>query len=131
MTLIELASLFEERKSWLVTASDLGKDALHIYFGLALFMLVRLAWRWRGGWVAAWLAVLVMACGGEWLDLNAEISRSSIQPDAAHWHDIWNTIFWPTILLLVGRWLQPKAMTPATAPAILSGEDAERRFEQA
>ena len=58
MTLIELASLFEERKSWLVTASDLGKDALHIYFGLALFMLVRLAWRWRGGWVAAWLAVL-------------------------------------------------------------------------
>ncbi|KTE28057.1 MULTISPECIES: hypothetical protein [unclassified Sphingopyxis] len=127
MTLIELASLFEERKSWLVTASDLGKDALHIYFGLALFMLVRLAWRWRGGWVAAWLAVLVMACGGEWLDMTAEFSNAAIQPDAAHWHDIWNTMFWPTVLLLVGRWLQPVAQPRAD----VSGEDAERRLEQA
>ena len=127
MTLIELASLFEERKSWLVTATDLSKDALHIYFGLALFMLVRLAWRWRGGWVAAWLAVLVMACGGEWLDMTAEFSNAAIQPDAAHWHDIWNTMFWPTVLLLVGRWLQPVAQPRADA----SGEDAERRLEQA
>ena len=127
MTLTELASLFEERKSWLVTASDLGKDALHIYFGLALFMLVRLAWRWRGGWVAAWLAVLVMACGGEWLDMTAEFSNAAIQPDAAHWHDIWNTMFWPTVLLLVGRWLQPAAQPRAD----VSGEDAERRLEQA
>lgn len=127
MTLIELASLFEERKSWLVTASDLGKDALHIYFGLALFMLVRLAWRWRGGWVAAWLAVLVMACGGEWLDMTVEFSNAAIQPDAAHWHDIWNTMFWPTVLLLVGRWLQPVAQPRAD----VSGEDAERRLEQA
>lgn len=127
MTLTELASLFEERKSWLVTASDLGKDALHIYFGLALFMLVRLAWRWRGGWAAAWLAVLVMACGGEWLDMTAEFSNAAIQPDAAHWHDIWNTMFWPTVLLLVGRWLQPVAQPRAD----VSGEDAERRLEQA
>ena len=127
MTLIELASLFEERKSWLVTATDLSKDALHIYFGLALFMLVRLAWRWRGGWVVAWLAVLVMACGGEWLDMTAEFSNAAIQPDAAHWHDIWNTMFWPTVLLLVGRWLQPVAQPRAD----VSGEDAERRLEQA
>ena len=127
MTLIELASLFEERKSWLVTATDLSKDALHIYFGLALFMLVRLARRWRGGWVAAWLAVLVMACGGEWLDMTAEFSNAAIQPDAAHWHDIWNTMFWPTVLLLVGRWLQPVVQPRAEG----SGEDAERRLEQA
>ena len=127
MTLMELASLFEERKSWLVTASDLSKDALHIYFGLALFMLVRLAWRWRGGWVAAWLAVLVMACGGEWLDMTAEFSNAAIQPDAAHWHDIWNTMFWITVLLLVGRWLQPVVQSRAEG----SGEDAERRLEQA
>lgn len=131
MTLIEIAALFEARKFSVVEATGLDKDALHIYFGMALFLTVRILWRWRGGWVAAWFAVLAMACAGEWLDVTAELSRSAIQPDAAHWHDIWNTIFWPTILLLVGRWLQPKAMTPATAPAILSGEHAERRLEQA
>lgn len=127
MTLIELASLFEEQKSWLVTETDLSKDALHIYFGMALFLAVRLAWRRRGGWLAAWVAVLVMACGGEWLDLTAEYSRSAIQPDAAHWHDIWNTMFWPTVLLVVGRWLQPDADPAPEA----SGENAERRLEQA
>ena len=128
MTLTLLAALFEERKLSIVSSVGLGKDALHIYFGLALFLAVRLVWRRRGGGLIAWGAVLVMACGGEWLDLNAEISRSSIQPDAAHWHDIWNTMFWPTVLLIVGRWLQPKEKA---TNAETSGEDAEGGLEQA
>ncbi|WP_439569336.1 hypothetical protein [Sphingopyxis sp.] len=131
MTLIEIASLFEERKLSIIEASGLGKDALHIYFGLALFLLVRLMWRWRGGWVVAWLAVVAMAFGGEWLDMTREMGRSTMQPDAAHWHDIWNTIFWPTVLLLVGRWLQPRAKHAAVMVSEMSGEDAERRLEQA
>ncbi len=131
MTLIEIASLFEDRKLSIIEASGLGKDALHIYFGLALFLAVRLLWRWRGGWIVAWLAVAAMACGGEWLDMTAEHSRSTIQPDAAHWHDIWNTIFWPSVLLLVGRWLQPQAKDAAVMASEMSGEDAERRLEQA
>lgn len=130
VTLIELASLFEQRKIWLVATTDLGKDALHIYFGLTLFLAVRLLWRRRGGWLAAWLAVLAMACGGEFLDMTAETSHAAIQPDAAHWHDIWNTMFWPTMLLLVGRWLQPQARREKTAEAPL-GEDAERGLEEA
>ena len=131
MTLIEIASLFEARKVSVIDATGLDKDALHIYFGLALFLAVRLVWRRRGGWVLAWLAVLVMACGGEWLDLNAEASRSAIQPDAAHWHDIWNTMFWPTVLLCVGRWLHPRPKAAAETATEISGEDAERGLEQA
>ena len=131
MTLIEIASLFEAQKLSVIDASGLAKDALHIYFGLALFLAVRLVWRWRGGWFVAWLAVLFMACGGEWLDMTAEAGKSAIQPDTAHWHDIWNTMFWPTVLLLVGRWLQPKAKPAADAPEPGSGEDPERSFEQA
>src|SRR3546814_408856 len=88
MTLIQIASLFEENKMWLVTASGLDKDALHIYFGLALFLAARLIWRRAGGWLIAWGAVLAMACGGEWLDMTSEIRNAAIQPDAAHWQDI-------------------------------------------
>ncbi|WOF42655.1 hypothetical protein KNJ79_16010 [Sphingopyxis indica] len=128
MTLIELASLFEERKLWIVTASGLDKDALHIYFGMALFLAVRLVWRGPRGWLVAWLAVVAMACGGEWLDLTVEARHAAIQPDAAHWHDIWNTCFWPTVILLLSRWLQPARRE---VPALTSGEGAERRFEQA
>src|SRR3546814_10282342 len=86
MTLIQLASLFEENKMWLVTASGLDKDALHIYFGLALFLTVRLIWRWDGGWLIAWCAVFAMACGGEWLDMTAEISKAAVQPDRSEEH---------------------------------------------
>ena len=131
MTLIEIASLFGERKASLVELSGLDKDALHIYFGLSLFLIIRLFWRWRGGWLVAWLAVLVMAIGGEWLDMTREMGDVTIQPDAAHWHDIWNTIFWPTVLLLVGRWLQPRTKDAAVMASEMSGEDAERRLEQA
>src|SRR3546814_7859529 len=91
-----------------ISASGLDKDALHIYFGLALFLAARLSWRRAGGWLIAWGAVLAMACGGEWLDMTSEIRNAAIQPDAAHWHDIWNTLFWPTVLLVAGRWLHPR-----------------------
>ena len=40
MTLIEIASLFEARKLSVIAATGLGKDALHIYFGMALFLAV-------------------------------------------------------------------------------------------
>lgn len=132
MTLVEIAALFETRKMSIIEATGLGKDALHVYFGLTLFLVVRLAWRGRGGSIAAWLAVLAMACGGEWLDLTVEYGRSAIQPDAAHWHDIWNTMFWPTVLVIVDRWLPRSGGAAAEAsPPCRSDEDAERRFEQA
>lgn len=131
MTLIEIASLFEARKLSVVEATGLDKDALHIYFGMTLFLFVRLAWRGRGGWIAAWLAVLAMACGGELLDLTAEYGNAAIQPDAAHWHDIWNTIFWPTVLLFVGRRLQSWNPAASSDGRSVLGENAERRLEQA
>ena len=99
---------FQQFKVVMLGFTGLGKDALHIYAGMGLFLFVRLMWRWRGGWMLAWLAVLAMACTVEWIDMKAEGAADALQPDAAHWHDIWNTMFWPSVLLLVGRWLQPK-----------------------
>ena len=40
-------------------------------------------------------------------------------------------MFWPTVLLLVGRWLQPRPDTPPEPVEAMSGEYAERRLEQA
>lgn len=104
---------FAALKLYLLELTGLAKDALHIYAGMAMFIAVRLAWRWRGGWMAAWLAALVLALAAEYADLRNEGQVGVLQPDTAHWHDIWNTMFWPTVLLLVGRWLQPKPKPPA------------------
>lgn len=118
---------FQQFKLVALDATGLAKDALHIYAGMALFLGIRLAWRWRGGWVLAWLAVLAMACTVEWIDMKAEGAANALQPDAAHWHDIWNTMFWPTVLLFVGRWLQPKPKLPKAEP---SGDLADQPFEE-
>ena len=115
---------FQQFKLVALDATGLGKDALHIYAGMGLFLFVRLAWRWRGGWILAWLVVMAMACAVEWIDMKAEAANSAVQPDAAHWHDIWNTMFWPTVLLLVGRWLQPRPKPNA------SGDLADQPLEE-
>ena len=103
---------FQQWKLGVIEATDLAKDALHIHIGLMAFVFARLCWRWRGGWFVAWLIALAFAVGGEWLDIRAEQAEGALQPKAAHWHDIWNTMVWPTILLLVGRWLHPRSKPP-------------------
>jgi hypothetical protein len=95
-------------KLYLIDLTGLGRDALHVYAGLAVFLFVRLLWRWRGGWMIAWLAALALASSIEWLDMRAEGQAGVRQPDPAHWHDVWNTMVWPTVLLLIGRWLHPR-----------------------
>ena len=102
-------------KVYLQNVTGLGKDALHVYAGMAMFLTVRLLWRWRGGWIAAWLAALMLALAVEYVDMRNEGQIGVLQPDPAHWHDIWNTMVWPTVLLLVGRWLQPRARPEASS----------------
>lgn len=110
----------------IIDATGLGKDALHVYAGLTLFILVRLIWRWRGGWLLAWLAVLALAGFIEWLDMRAGGGVAEWKPDAKHWHDIWNTMFWPSVLLLVGRWLQPRPGRNALRSSDLADQSLEQ-----
>jgi hypothetical protein len=134
--MIDLAQMTLDYQQWkigLLEATGLARDALHVHIGLAVFVLTRLVWRWRFGWGGAWLVALGFALGGEWFDLRAETTIGAIQPEAAHWHDIWNTMLWPTLLALLGRWLEPRRVRPAAAdpPLELSSKDAEQPLEQA
>ena len=117
--MIDVLTCFQTLKLTLLAGTGLGKDALHIYLGLAIFLAVRLVWRARFGWWVAWSVALGITLGGEWLDIQTEALGGMLQPDRAHWHDIWNTMFWPTVLALIGRWLQPRprvAIQPTSAP---------------
>ena len=102
-------------KALIVDQTGLAKDALHIFFGMAMFLFVRLVWRMRGGWLLAWGATLAMALAVEYVDIVAQQTRTALQPDDNNWHDIWVTMLIPTVLLLLGPWLQPRKKAPKEA----------------
>jgi hypothetical protein len=113
---------FEIWKTNVVDYTGLAKDAMHVHIGLAVFILVRVLWRWRGGWILAWLAALAAALAGEYLDLKGETLANTIRPDLEHWHDVWNTMLWPTVLLLIGRWLHPRSKILVAPPKSVETE---------
>lgn len=90
-------------KLWLVGHGGLAKDALHIYVALFVFFGVALAFRLPLRSWKPWAAVLAVAVIGEIWDLrDSSVYHTRINL-WANWHDIWNTMFWPTAILLLAR----------------------------
>jgi hypothetical protein len=86
----------------IMSATGLSKDALHIYVGMAVYlMLVAIIRRHRP--YIGWLVVFILACVGEWVDRQDDIGSFGYWRWQASVHDILNTLFWPTVLTLI--WL--------------------------
>lgn len=96
-------SLLQTAKAFVLEATDLSKDALHIYVGLGAMLLVVIAFRkpmsdWRP-LAAAGLA----AVAGELWDLIDTFMHGGAPRWSGNWKDVWNTMFWPTILFGLAR----------------------------
>jgi len=94
---------FQSTKLLLLDLFGLDKDALHIYVGMGVFLLTALIFRlplrdWR-----PLAAVFLAAVAGELLDLFESLVPNEQPRWGANWHDIWNTMFWPTMLFLLMR----------------------------
>jgi cell shape-determining protein MreD len=99
-----MMSPFQTTKLWLTDYVGLAKDAMHIYVGLTVFLLTALIFRlplrdWRP--IAA---VFLVAAAGEIWDLYERVTYDLAEPSwASNWHDLWNTMFWPTVLFVLAR----------------------------
>ncbi len=96
-------SPLQSAKIFLVEATNLGKDALHIYVGLGVMLLVVGVWKkplsdWRP--IAA---VALASVAGEIWDVIDTFSHGGTPKWNANWKDIWNTMFWPTVFFLLAR----------------------------
>jgi hypothetical protein len=96
-------SFFQDAKLVLVQATDLSKDALHVYVGLGVMLLVAILLRrplrdWR-----PLAAVALAAVAGEIWDVIDTLSHDGTPRWSLNWKDVWNTIFWPTVLFLMAR----------------------------
>ena len=96
-------SVFQMAKFWLVGATGLAKDALHIHVGLIVFFAVALIMRWPLRSWKPWAAALAVTLAGEAWDLWDSFNEGRrIQP-WANWKDVWNTMLWPSAILLLAR----------------------------
>jgi hypothetical protein len=95
---------FQSIKLSIIAASQLSRDALHIYVGLATWLVA--AWLFRRPLrsYAPLLAVLLVAVLVEVVDLRDDwVTRGRLRWWASA-HDLANTLFWPTVLLLATRY---------------------------
>jgi cell shape-determining protein MreD len=100
-------SPFQEVKWWLILNLGLAKDALHVYVGLTVMFGSALLFGWRLSSWRPWLAVLIAALAGEAWDIRDRWVIGFPQEWSGNWHDLWNTLFWPSVFLLLARrtWL--------------------------
>jgi hypothetical protein len=97
-------SPFQSAKLWLVANLGLAKDALHIYVALLLFLGSAALFRWPLKSWRPWLVVAAAALAGEAWDLYDSVAYDTPIRLAANVKDVWNTLFWPTALMLLARW---------------------------
>ena len=97
---------FQVVKEWLVANLSLSKDVMHVFVGLAVFLLVAAWFRlplrdWRP------LAVVALvALAGEAWDLFEGWRFGRPSRLYLAWHDIWLSLFWPAVLCCLARWTQ-------------------------
>lgn len=96
-------SPLQETKWWLMGATGLSKDALHMHVGLAVLVLAALLGRWRVGDWRPLFAVLLVAVVGELWDLIDNIRTAAPMQWRGHAKDILNTLFWPAMLTGLAR----------------------------
>jgi hypothetical protein len=90
-------------KLWLLGHVGLAKDALHVHVGLLLFVGSALLFRWSARSWKPWAVALTGALLGELWDLRDSLVYHTRIALWANFHDVWNTMLWPSLLLLLAR----------------------------
>ena len=96
-------SPLQQAKLLVVDHVHLAKDALHIYVALGLFLGSAMLFRWPLKSWRPWAVVLAAALIGEAWDLrDCLVYRTPIEL-SGNLKDVLNTLFWPTVLVLLAR----------------------------
>ena len=108
MTLLQALKGWEWIKVTLSTELRLDRPILHIHAGLALYVLATMLLRRSSGSVLPLLTVAAVEVANEGLDFaRYQVSGWPWTPWGTV-RDVFDTLFWPTILTLIGKiWRSP------------------------
>ena len=101
MDFVSLAVAWGREKQWLSDVLGLSPDALHVHVSVMIMLIAAIFWRRRIDHALPWLTVLIAELANESLDLSAPGNGENTI--GASVHDLLNTMFLPTVILLCLR----------------------------
>ena len=119
-----LAELWIGYKTRLVEYVGLTNDAMHIHGSLLILLVSAIVLRRRPDSIFCWLIVFAAELFNEYADLKG-LAPGEASIDASL-HDLYNTMFWPTVILVLGRFLFPPRKKEPKAEAGGSGDLADQ-----
>jgi hypothetical protein len=123
-----LAELWIGYKTQLIGFVGLTNDAMHVHGSLLIMFVTGIILRKRPDSLWCWLAVFIAELFNEYADLKGMApGEDSIN---ASIHDLYNTMFWPTIILVLGRFLFPPRKKEPKSDAGGSSDLADQTFEE-
>lgn len=115
-------------KTRLVDFVGLTNDAMHVHGSILILFVSAIILRRRPDSIWCWLVVFAAELFNEYADLKG-VAPGEATMDAAM-HDLYNTMLWPTVILVLGRFLFPPRKKEIVASAAESGDLADQPFEQ-
>jgi len=98
--------VFRHAKGWLVDWSGLARDGLHVHIGLLVFFAAALTFRWPLRSWKPWAVALAITLGGEAWDIRDTLAFGGRVRLDYNWQDIWNTMLWPSAILILAHTTQ-------------------------
>lgn len=126
--LLQLAERWIGYKIWLIEKVGLTNDAMHVHGSLLILFVSAILLRRRPDSIWCWIIVFVAELFNEFADLRGLAPGEATME--ASLHDLYNTMFWPTIILIVGRFLFPRRRKDLS-PVASSSDLAHQTLEQA
>lgn len=123
-----LAELWIGYKIRLVEYVGLTNDAMHVHGSLLILLMSAIVLRRRPDSILCWLIVFAAELFNEYADLKG-LAPGEASIDASL-HDLYNTMFWPTVIVVLGRFLFPPRAKEPKARAINSGDFADEAFKE-
>lgn len=98
-------------KTYVVDLTGLSKDALHVHFGLMIYVSSGLLFKKKyPGVVFPWIIVLGLESANELVDLFVRESKPGAIALLRSLKDLLNTMFWPTFFAMASRVLGRRAL---------------------
>lgn len=123
-----LAEHWISYKTWLIETVGLTNDAMHVHGALLILCLSALVLRRRLDSPWCWLIVCIAELFNEYADLRGAAAGEATMDAALH--DVYNTMFWPTMLLIFRRVLFPRKKATFVSPAAISSDLPHQPLEQ-